>query len=43
LSLNRRTSLTLLFDRKRQIAVAHTGIVDRARFESDIRQLLAER
>lgn len=35
--------LTLLIDREGRIAVAHAGVVDQARFESDIRQLLAER
>jgi peroxiredoxin len=35
--------LTLLIDRQGRTAVAHTGIVDRARFESDIQQLLGER
>lgn len=35
--------LTLLIDRQGRIAVAHAGIVDRARFESDIQALLAER
>jgi peroxiredoxin len=35
--------LTLLIDRQGRIAVSHAGIVDRARFENDIRQLLAER
>lgn len=35
--------LTLLIDRKGRIAVSHAGIVDRAKFEDDIRQLLAER
>ena len=34
--------LTLLIDRQGRIAVAHAGIVDRARFESDIQELLAE-
>ncbi|HEX3986682.1 MAG TPA: TlpA disulfide reductase family protein [Acidobacteriaceae bacterium] len=35
--------LTLLIDRKGRVAIAHAGIVDRARFESDIRTLLAEK
>ena len=35
--------LTLLIDRKGRIAVTHAGIVDRARFEEDIRALLAGR
>jgi peroxiredoxin len=35
--------LTLLIDRKGRIAVEHAGIVDQAQFDSDIRQLLAER
>jgi peroxiredoxin len=35
--------LTLLIDRQGRIAVAHAGIVDHARFESDIQQLLIER
>jgi len=35
--------LTLLIDRRGRIAIAHAGIVDRTRFESDIRALLAEK
>lgn len=34
--------LTLLIDRQGRVAIAHAGIVDRARFESDIQELLAE-
>ena len=34
--------LTLLIDRKGRIAASHAGIVDRATFEADIQQLLAE-
>jgi thiol-disulfide isomerase/thioredoxin len=35
--------LTLLIDREGRITVSHAGIVDRAAFENDIRQMLAER
>lgn len=35
--------LTLLIDRKGRIAIAHSGIVDRAQFENDIRALLREK
>lgn len=38
----REMPLTLLIDRKGKIAVSHAGIVDKAAFENDIRQLLQE-
>ena len=35
--------MTLLIDRDGRIAVSHSGVVNRASFESDVQQLLAER
>jgi predicted RNase H-related nuclease YkuK (DUF458 family) len=31
---------TILIDRQGRVAVSHTGIVDRAKFENDIKELL---